>query len=264
MMPEEQAPARRLMKAHQELGCQPTFTCAPYQTPVSPGLRRADRLGRIQRHRLRQFGDRRAHQPLWRLHRPVLRHDRPRAGLGPASRREPAWPHAFRLSSASLPDAGRATRLTSRSAYRRASEGDRVPVIEGLPQPRDEDQLKALGAAAASTGAVGAVPCGRHHAGSADARRGVRGRAPEDVVELDRRRSARRAARDCRRVARRRAARRGLPRHAAFLACRMDAAAACCVRSAGARRCRSTSTPAARRWRALQEEARLAHGRNSA
>jgi predicted aconitase len=33
--------------------------------------------------------------------------------------------------------------------------GDRVPVIEGLPPPRDEDQLKALGAASASSGAVG-------------------------------------------------------------------------------------------------------------
>src|SRR5690606_7049924 len=33
--------------------------------------------------------------------------------------------------------------------------GERVPVIEGLPPPRDEDQLKALGAAAASSGAVG-------------------------------------------------------------------------------------------------------------
>jgi hypothetical protein len=32
--------------------------------------------------------------------------------------------------------------------------GYAVPVIEGLPPPRDEDQLKALGAAAASVGAV--------------------------------------------------------------------------------------------------------------
>ncbi|TGQ03307.1 aconitase X, partial [Mesorhizobium sp. M00.F.Ca.ET.217.01.1.1] len=34
------------------------------------------------------------------------------------------------------------------------ASGDRIPVISGLPQPRDEDQLKALGAAAATTGAV--------------------------------------------------------------------------------------------------------------
>jgi predicted aconitase len=32
--------------------------------------------------------------------------------------------------------------------------GDRVPVIDGLPMPRSEDQLKGLGAAAASSGSV--------------------------------------------------------------------------------------------------------------
>jgi predicted aconitase len=35
------------------------------------------------------------------------------------------------------------------------SSDERVPVIEGLPPPRDEDQLKALGATAASAGEVG-------------------------------------------------------------------------------------------------------------
>ncbi len=34
----EQAPARRLMRAHEELGCQPTFTCAPYQTLFRPAF----------------------------------------------------------------------------------------------------------------------------------------------------------------------------------------------------------------------------------
>ncbi len=33
--------------------------------------------------------------------------------------------------------------------------GERIPVIDGLPAPRDEDQLKALGASAAASGAVG-------------------------------------------------------------------------------------------------------------
>src|SRR5690606_28341347 len=33
--------------------------------------------------------------------------------------------------------------------------GDRVPVIDGLPPAATEDQLKALGAAAATTGSVG-------------------------------------------------------------------------------------------------------------
>ena len=32
----ERNPAVRLMKAHEELGCQPSFTCAPYQTTFRP------------------------------------------------------------------------------------------------------------------------------------------------------------------------------------------------------------------------------------
>src|SRR5262245_24257291 len=32
----ERTPARRLMKAHEELGCVPSFTCAPYQTANRP------------------------------------------------------------------------------------------------------------------------------------------------------------------------------------------------------------------------------------
>ena len=35
-----------------------------------------------------------------------------------------------------------------------AGSHGRIPVIEGLPPPRSEDQLKALGAAAASLGSV--------------------------------------------------------------------------------------------------------------
>ena len=73
LSPEQAAPGTRLMKAHEELGCVPSFTCAPYQTQLPAGLRRADRVGRVERDRVRQLGDRRAHQPLRRLHRPVLR-----------------------------------------------------------------------------------------------------------------------------------------------------------------------------------------------
>ena len=39
LSPPEQTPARRLMKAHEELGCHPSFTCAPYQTQFRPSSR---------------------------------------------------------------------------------------------------------------------------------------------------------------------------------------------------------------------------------
>ena len=66
----------------------------PDAVPAEAG--RPDRLGRIQCHRLRQFGHRRAHQPLWRFHRPCLRHHRPGAGLRPASDGKPPRPHRHR------------------------------------------------------------------------------------------------------------------------------------------------------------------------
>ena len=87
---EVRANGKRLMQAHVDLGCAPTFTCAPYQIPVSAALRRADRLGRVERDRLRQFGHRRQDQPLRRLHRSLLRDDRPGARIRLASYGEPA------------------------------------------------------------------------------------------------------------------------------------------------------------------------------
>src|SRR3954470_21893121 len=36
MPADDQRPARRLMKAHEDLGCMATFTCAPYQTQHRP------------------------------------------------------------------------------------------------------------------------------------------------------------------------------------------------------------------------------------
>ncbi|TGW04241.1 DUF521 domain-containing protein, partial [Mesorhizobium sp. M2D.F.Ca.ET.145.01.1.1] len=66
------------------------------------------------------------------------------------------------------------------------ASGDRVPVIAGLPRPRDEDQLKALGAAAATTGAValfhavGITP----EAGTGD--EAFQGMVPEEIVRVSR------------------------------------------------------------------------------
>ena len=57
--------------------------------PVPAEIRRPARLGRIQRHRVCQFGHRRAHQPLRRFHRSRLRPVRPGARLRPSPNREP-------------------------------------------------------------------------------------------------------------------------------------------------------------------------------
>ena len=63
--------------------------------------------------------------------------------------------------------------------------GDRIPVVDGLVVTPDEDQLKALGAAAASSGAValfhivGVTP----EAPTLDA--AMQGRQPQQVVDVD-------------------------------------------------------------------------------
>ena len=81
--------ARRMMEAYRKLGCEQSWTCAPYQAGHRPALGTRRRLGRIQRGGVLQLGARRAHQPLWRFSRHRLRDLRPRAGLWPAPGREP-------------------------------------------------------------------------------------------------------------------------------------------------------------------------------
>ncbi len=150
----EQAPARRLMKAHEELGCQPSFTCAPYQTAFRPAFGEQIAWGEsnaivfansVIGARTNRYGDfidlccaMTGRAPAWGLHL-----DEPRRGR-----------ILFRLtgfrSSLQPSDAlfvGLGLLIGSMS-------GERVPVVEGLPLPRSEDQLKALGAAAASSGSV--------------------------------------------------------------------------------------------------------------
>src|SRR5271166_926870 len=108
-----------------DLHLRPLSDCA------STAFRRADRLGRVERDRLRQFGHRRQNQPLWRLHRSLLRNDRPCARVWPASHREPvrAGDCRDRLNSARLGYGARLRRSRSprRAALRRAHSGNRRP-----------------------------------------------------------------------------------------------------------------------------------------
>jgi hypothetical protein len=151
----EQEPARRLMKAHEALGCVPSFTCAPYQTSFRPSFGEQIAWGEsnaivfansVIGARTNRYGDfidlccaLTGRAPAWGLHLPENRRGR----------------ILFRLTG--FPDSidptdslfvGLGLLIGSRA-------GERIPVIDGLPHPRSEDQLKALGAAAASSGSVG-------------------------------------------------------------------------------------------------------------
>ncbi|TIX32372.1 MAG: DUF521 domain-containing protein, partial [Mesorhizobium sp.] len=66
------------------------------------------------------------------------------------------------------------------------ASGDRIPVISGLPQPRDEDQLKALGAAAATTGAVALFHAVGITPEAKTLDEAFRGKAPEETIRISR------------------------------------------------------------------------------
>jgi hypothetical protein len=151
----EQAPGRRLMRAHEELGCVPSFTCAPYQTRFRPSLGEQIAWGEsnaivfansVIGARTNRYGDfidlccaMTGRAPAWGLH------------LGENRRGQ----ILFRLTGfpGSLPPTD--SLFVAVGLLIGSRTGERIPVIEGLPQPPSEDPLKALGAAAASSGSVG-------------------------------------------------------------------------------------------------------------
>lgn len=150
----EQAPARRLMRAHEELGCVPSFTCAPYQTQFRPRFGQQIAWGEsnaivfansVIGARTNRYGDfidlccaMTGRAPAWGLHLDEGR-------LGQILFRLTGFPASLEASDSLYVGVGL---LIGSEA------GDRVPVIEGLPIPASEDPLKALGAAAASSGSV--------------------------------------------------------------------------------------------------------------
>jgi predicted aconitase len=154
--PDGAADGRRLMDAYRALGCRPTYTCAPYQTPwARPAL--GEQVAWAESNaivfcnsvlgaRTERYGDFTdiacavtGRAPDAGLHRPEAR----RAAL--VLRLADDVPRALRDADLLYPVLGRVL-------GRRA--GRAVAALTGLPPGLSEDRLKALGAAAASSGAV--------------------------------------------------------------------------------------------------------------
>lgn len=146
--------ATRMMQAYEAMGCRPTFTCAPYQAMHRPALGAqvawaesnaivfANSVLGARTNRYGDFIDICA----------ALTGRAPDVGLHQAQNRRGRI--LFRLID--LP-----ARLLREDVFfpvlgywLGARTGTRIPVIEGLPPETTEDQLKALGAAAASSGGV--------------------------------------------------------------------------------------------------------------
>lgn len=148
-------PSRRLMQAHLDLGCEPSFTCAPYQSLSRP--RFGDQVAWGESNaivfansvigaRTARYGDFvdlccavAGRAPAWSLHL-----DEHRAGQV-----------LFRLTGFPASPAADDGLFVAVGLIVGARCADRVPVIQGLPDPATEDRLKALGAAAACSGSVG-------------------------------------------------------------------------------------------------------------
>ncbi len=179
-----QAPARRLMKAHEELGCEPSFTCAPYQTRFRPLF--GDQIAWGESNaivfansvigaRTNRYGDfidlccaMTGRAPAWGLHL-----DGPR--LGQVLFQLAGFPASLEPADGLYVAVG--LLVGSRSA-------DRIPVIDGLPHPPNDDLLKALGAAAASSGAVGLFHAAGITPEAATLRDAFGGRAPEETITI--------------------------------------------------------------------------------
>ncbi len=145
--------ARRLMEAHVELGCEASLTCAPHQTHHRPRFGAQVAWGEsnaivfansVIGARTERYGDfidlccaitGRAPEFGWRLD--ALRRAETLVEIASTPSRWPAEPTAIAVGHV----VGRL--------------GGGVPAIVGLPDATLEDDLKALGAAAASSGAVG-------------------------------------------------------------------------------------------------------------
>jgi predicted aconitase len=177
---------RLLMDRYRSLGCQPTYTCAPYQLAGS-----RPRLGE---------------QVAWAESNAIVFCN---SVLGARTERYGDFTDIACAITGRVPDAGLhrtdarravlvlrvaadvpAALLDDDSFYpvlgivlgRRA--GSRVAVIDGLPEGLSEERLKAVGAAAASSGAVAMF----HAVGSTpeapDLAAALQGEEPEEVVDV--------------------------------------------------------------------------------
>lgn len=155
-LPEpERGMARRMMEAYRMLGCEPSWTCAPYQAGHRPAFGSDVAWGEsnavvfcnsVLGARTNRYGD------FLDIACAIVGRA-PESGLHRAENRRPklvfdvsGLAAEFLASEVAWPVLG--------SLYGR-TVGNEVGLVTGVPTHPGEDALKAFGAAAASTGAVG-------------------------------------------------------------------------------------------------------------
>ncbi len=151
--------ARQLMQYYEDMGCRPTWTCAPYQSETRPGFGEhiawaesnaivfANSVLGARTHRYGDFIDICA----------AITGRAPAAGLHLDENRYASL--VVDVSSVSQLLIERDVFYPVLGHLLGQVSGSRVPVIIGLPEHVNEDRLKAVGSAAASSGAVGMFHC---------------------------------------------------------------------------------------------------------
>lgn len=151
--PETANSAKRLMEAHLELGCEATFTCAPYQLKHRPRL--GDQIAWAESNAIvfanSVLGARTSRYGDFLDLAAAITGRVPYAGLHVTENR------AARLVL-EAPNFGDSSRrdvcFAALGFLLGLKTGATVAAITGLPADTTEDELKALGAAAASSGSV--------------------------------------------------------------------------------------------------------------
>jgi len=182
--PARYAMARRLMAAYEALGCRPTWTCAPYQAGHRPALGEQVAWGEsnavafansVLGARTNCYGD-------FLDICCALVGRAPRVGLHLDENRRATVVVDTSALSPALKDTDAFYPVLG--AWLGAEVGEAVAVIDGLPTALGEDRLKALGAAAASSGAVALFQVAGVTPEAPDLATALGGRPPERVVRL--------------------------------------------------------------------------------
>jgi hypothetical protein len=181
--PEDAERSRAQMQAYESMGCRPTWTCAPYQLPDRPRLGEQIAWGEsnaivfansVLGARTNRYGD-------FLDICCALTGRAPAAGLHTDEGRR-----ATVLVDVTVPDAWRDEELfyVGLGYVLGAIAGTAVAVIVGLDQRADEDRLRALGATAASSGAVGLFHVAGVTPEAPTAEQALGGEPPEKVVRV--------------------------------------------------------------------------------
>ncbi|KAB7614490.1 DUF521 domain-containing protein [Amylibacter sp. SFDW26] len=182
--PEQRKMAFRLMVAHEKMGCTPSWTCAPYQAGMRPTLGQQVAWGEsnavaftntVLGARTNRYGDFldiacaiSGRAPYYGLHKDENRIAEMLidvSGLSPS----------LISTDAFFPVLGA---MIGRLA------GETVCVVDGMPKHATDDQLKALCAGAASTGAVALIHITGITPEAPDAATALGGLEPKEIIHI--------------------------------------------------------------------------------